>query len=310
FREIEKGPEGPGWTGKQEKDKNSSGQKEAPPGTGTAAGREEPPLVEVKNVWFVYPNGKEALQEISLQVRAGEFVVVLGENGAGKSTLLKIMAGLLKPGRGKVLLEGLSACPVTGGQTGGLVAYLSQNPNDYLFQETVEDELFFTLKNFGLPDDGVVDELLETLRLSCYRRANPRDLSSGERLRVALASVLVTRPRLILLDEPTRGIDCRLKEELGGILRAQAKRGAAVLLVTHDVEFAAEYASRIIMMFAGRVVIDGNRLEVLEKSLFFSTQIGKLCRGFASGVTTLNEALEWIETVHQIRQPASAIAVD
>ena len=282
---------------KQERNKGFSGPKETPFGAGKKTDGEKPPLVELRNVWFVYPNGKEALQEVSLQVRGGEFAAVLGENGAGKSTLLKVMAGLLKPTRGKILPDKRDGRPVAEKNKGGQVAFLAQNPNDYLFQDTVEDELLFTLNNFGLPDDGIVNELLETLQLSRYRRANPRDLSSGERLRVALASVLVTRPRLILLDEPTRGVDCRLKEELGGILQTLAAKGAAVLLVTHDVEFAAEYASRVIMMFAGRVINDGSKLEVLEKSLFFSTQMGKLCRGFATGVTTIKEALDWIQTV-------------
>ncbi|MBC7326460.1 MAG: ABC transporter ATP-binding protein, partial [Moorella sp. (in: Bacteria)] len=159
------------------------------------------PLLTMDKIWFTYPNGREALQDISWQVNAGEVVTVLGNNGAGKSTLLKTMAGLLKPGRGRVQLMGRD---LSGGgrPAAGRVAYLSQNPNAYLFQDTVEEELLFTLKNCGLPDDGVVDELLEKLALQRCRRVNPRDLSSGERQRVALASVLVTRPRLLVLDEP------------------------------------------------------------------------------------------------------------
>lgn len=265
-----------------------------PPETERVAGRADPPLVEVKNLWFTYPDGKEALQGVSLQVQAGEFVVILGENGAGKSTLLKNLAGLFQPGRGKVFLAGCEISKNSNQPAGRWIAYLSQNPNDYLFQDTVEDELLFTLNNFNLINDGIIDELLETLQIKDYRRVNPRDLSSGERLRVALAAVLVTRPKLILLDEPTRGVDYRLKAKLGSFLREQAKQGAAVVLVTHDVEFAAEYASRIIMMFAGRIVSDGNKHEILENSLFYAPQIGKLCKGFASGILTVNEALERI----------------
>ncbi|MFZ5634069.1 MAG: ABC transporter ATP-binding protein [Bacillota bacterium] len=249
------------------------------------------PLVEVKNLWFTYPNGREALQDINLQVGAGEFVAILGENGAGKSTLLKNMVGLLQPGRGRVLLKGCHLSKYKGGCPGRQVAYLSQNPNDYLFQDTVEDELLFTLNNFGMKDDGIVDELLEKLQLFRHRLANPRDLSSGERQRVALASVLVTRPDLLVLDEPTRGLDYRLKAGLGGFLAGQAAAGAGVVLVTHDVEFAAEYASRLIMMFAGRIVSDGTRHETLGQSVFYSTQIGKLCRGFCDGILTFDEAV-------------------
>ncbi|MFZ5651072.1 MAG: energy-coupling factor ABC transporter ATP-binding protein, partial [Bacillota bacterium] len=221
-------------------------------------------------------------------------VAILGENGAGKSTLLKNMAGLLQPGRGKVLTKGSDISKNRGRHPGRLVAYLSQNPNDYLFQDTVEDELLFTLKNFGMEDDGIVDELLEELQIGCHRRVNPRDLSSGERQRVALASVLVTRPELLVLDEPTRGLDYRLKAGLGSFLAGRAAAGAGVVLVTHDVEFAAEYASRVIMMFAGRIVSDGTRHETLGQSVFYTSQIGKLCRGFCDGVLTFDDAVESI----------------
>ncbi|MFZ5649169.1 MAG: ABC transporter ATP-binding protein [Bacillota bacterium] len=252
------------------------------------------PLLEAKNLWFAYTNGREALQDINLKVNAGEFVAILGENGAGKSTLLKNMVGLLQPGRGKMLIKGSDISKNRGRHPGRLVAYLSQNPNDYLFQDTVEDELLFTLKNFGMEDDGIVDELLEELQIGYHRRVNPRDLSSGERQRVALASVLVTRPELLVLDEPTRGLDYRLKAGLGSFLAGRAAAGAGVVLVTHDVEFAAEYASRVIMMFAGRVVSDGARHETLGQSVFYSTQIGKLCRGFSDGILTFDEAVERI----------------
>jgi energy-coupling factor transport system ATP-binding protein len=249
------------------------------------------------------------LQDISWQVNAGEVVAVLGNNGAGKSTLLKTMAGLLKPGRGRIQLTGHDFSG--GGRAAvGKVAYLSQNPNDYLFQDTVAEELLFTLKNCGLADDGVVDELLEKLALQRYRRVNPRDLSSGERQRVALAAVLVTRPRLLLLDEPTRGMDYRLKDELGEMLTGLSREGVGVVLVTHDVEFAAAYATRVLLLFAGRVVADGPKHQVLGQSVFYATQMGKMCRGYVNGVLTVAEALErlvpaWLGPGHcSLSQPA------
>ena len=263
-------------------------------------------LVEVKNLWFTYPNGRETLQDINLKVNAGEFVAILGENGAGKSTLLKNMVGLLQPGRGKVLLDGSDLSKNKGRHPGRQVAYLSQNPNDYLFQDTVEDELLFTLKNFGMEDDGIVAELLEELQIGCHRRVNPRDLSSGERQRVALASVLVTRPALLVLDEPTRGLDYRLKADLGSFLTRRVAAGVSVVLVTHDVEFAAEYASRAIMMFAGQIVSDGAKHETLGQSVFYSTQIGKLCRGFSEDILTFDEAMERIGPLLSVKTVARA----
>ncbi len=248
----------------------------------------------LKNLWFTYPGGQEVLKGVSLDVREGEFVAVLGENGAGKSTMLRQVTGMLRPDRGTVEVLGRDAGKNGFTEIRRQTAYLSQNPNDYLFQDTVEDELLFTLKNFGLNDTSIVDEMLERFHLAQYRRTNPRDLSSGERQRVALASVLVTAPGLIILDEPTRGVDFRLKAELGRFLQQEAEKGRTVIVVTHDVEFAAEYAARAVMMFSGRVVSDGAKHEVLGKSVFYSPQLGKMCRGICDGVLTFSEARERI----------------
>jgi len=252
------------------------------------------PVVEVKGLWFAYPNGREALRGINLSVNTGEFLAVLGENAAGKTTLLKNLAGLLKPNRGKVTIMGCDTRQATPQQLARTVGYLSQNPNDYLFQDTVAEELHFTLTNLDLTDEGRVDRLLEKLDLTRHRQANPRDLSSGERQRVALASVMVAGPRLLVLDEPTRGLDYGLKARLGSLLREIAKDGTTVLVVTHDVEFAAEYACRIVMLFDGRVAFDGLKHAALGSSMFYAPQISRLFRGFDSGVLTFREALEWM----------------
>jgi energy-coupling factor transport system ATP-binding protein len=248
----------------------------------------------LKNLWFTYPGGAEVLKDVNLDIREGEFVAVLGENGAGKSTMLRQLTGMLKPDRGSVEVLGRDMSRNGFREIRRQTAYLSQNPNDYLFQDTVEDELLFTMKNFGLKDTAVVEEMLEKFHLARYRRTNPRDLSSGERQRVALASVLVIAPQLIILDEPTRGVDFRLKAELGRMLQQEADKGRTVIVVTHDVEFAAEYAARAVMMFAGRVVSDGEKHEVLGKSVFYSPQLGKMCRGICDGVLTMAEAQERI----------------
>jgi len=258
--------------------------------SGRAVG--EGPVVEVKNLWFTYPSGREALRGINLVVNAGEFVAVLGENAAGKTTLLKHLAGLLRPGRGKVMLMGNDTGHIAPQQLARLVGYLSQNPNDYLFQDTVENELRFTLANLGLPDGGKVERLLERLGLVRHRQTNPRDLSSGERQRVALASVLVAGPQLLVLDEPTRGIDYRLKAGLGKLLREIALEGVAVVLVTHDVEFAAEYAGRVVMLFDGQVACDDPKHIALAGSMFYAPQVSRLFRDIDGGVLTFREAVE------------------
>jgi len=249
------------------------------------------PVVEVKDLWFAYPNGREALRGINLSVNTGEFLAVLGENAAGKTTLLKHLAGLLKPNRGKVTIMGRDTRQATPRQMARTVGYLSQNPNDYLFQDTVAEELRFTLANLELPDEGRVDRLLEKLDLTRHRQANPRDLSSGERQRVVLASVMVAGPRLLVLDEPTRGLDYGLKARLGSLLREIAKDGTTVIVVTHDVEFAAEYACRVVMLFDGRVACDGLKHAALGSSMFYAPQISRLFRDIDSSVLTFREAL-------------------
>ncbi len=263
----------------------------SPPET-AAPEEEQESAISLKSVWFRYPEGPEVLKDVSLDIQAGQFTAILGENGSGKSTLLKIMVGLFKPGRGRVYVHGRELGHCGFREVRKFTAYLSQNPNDYLFQDTVEDELLFTMRNTGVEDRKLVDEILHRLQLERYRRRNPRDLSSGERQRVALASVLVTRPGLIMLDEPTRGIDLRLKTELGHFLREESAAGRTVIVVTHDVEFAAEFAEKVVMLGAGRIVTAGEKHAVLGTSVFYSPQIGKLCRGICDGVLTLAEAQE------------------
>jgi energy-coupling factor transporter ATP-binding protein EcfA2 len=252
---------------------------------------EEHTVLAANNIWYSYPGGREVVRGQSLCVKEGEFVVILGANGSGKTTLLKLLTGILKPDRGSVQLLGQDTRNLSLTELGRKVGYLSQNPNDYLFQDTVEDELMFTLNNFQLPDNGICEEILKKLNLYDLRQANPRDLSSGERQRVALASILVAGPRLLLLDEPTRGIDYRLKAELGGFLQGITASGGTVVMVTHDVEFAAENADRIVMIFDGMVACDGPR-EVMGESIFYAPQMSRLFRGIARGVLTVNEGLE------------------
>ncbi|GAW91790.1 ABC transporter ATP-binding protein [Calderihabitans maritimus] len=248
-------------------------------------------VAEVENLWFSYFPGKEVLKGIRLSLREGELVALLGGNGAGKSTLLRHLIGLLKPDRGKVLVMGRDTKKCQAEDLARYVSYLSQNPNDYLFQDTVEGELQFTLNNFDLKDRGEIERTLKVLDLWKYRHVNPRDLSSGERQRVALASVLVVQPQILLLDEPTRGLDYQLKESLGKLLLRLKDTGTTVLLVTHDVEFAAEFAERVVIMFDGQVVADGHKSQVLDGAIFYSPQLNKLFRDHRRGIITYRDAL-------------------
>lgn len=250
------------------------------------------PLLEVKNLWFAFQNGPEVLKNVNLCLEPGDFTVIMGGNGAGKTTLLKNLNGLLKPGRGTVKFLGRDIRNSTVEELATSMAYLVQNPNDYLFLPTVREEINFTLKNLHLSDKGIADELLVKLKIDAYKDVNPRDLSTGERQRVALASILAVRPQLLLLDEPTRGLDYELKSELGEILIKLQSEGTTILLVTHDVEFAAEYASNIVLMAEGSVIASGSKYDMLSNSAFYSPQVNKLFNQRADGIVTFKQAQE------------------
>jgi len=250
------------------------------------------PALEVQKLWFTYPSGTEVLKSVDLDIQPGKFVVIMGENGAGKTTLLKNINGLLKPSRGRVIIGGRDTRMLPVEELAKTVGYLSQNPNDYLFMPMVRQEIEFTRKNLGVEDDATGKQFLNRLGLETIADRNPRDLSTGERQRVALASVLAARPELLLLDEPTRGLDYKLKEELGGLLLELKARGATVAVVTHDVEFAAEYADEIVLMAGGQVMEQGSKYDVLTGSTFYSPQLNKLFHNIIPGVVTFEQARE------------------
>ena len=199
--------------------------------------------------------GRVALHPTDLDVRRGEIVALLGRNGAGKTTLLRALGGLHAPDRGRV--EGESS-----------VAYVPQDPNSLLFASTVRGELDETLRLRGLTDDGRVDRWLDRLRLGALADRHPRSLSSGERQRVAVAAIAVGGAEVLLLDEPTRGIDAPSREALLVAVREHAASGGAVVLATHDIELAARGANRVVVLGAGEIVADGPARDVLSGSLF------------------------------------------
>ena len=241
------------------------------------------PIIEVKNLWYAYPNQIIALKGVDLTISEGEFVAIMGRNASGKTTLAKNLNALLKPTKGKVRVGGVDTRDVTTAQLARKVGYLFQNPNDHLFAETVEEEIAFTLNNLGLGGHeakAMIDGMLDFLNLTRYRREYPRSLSGGERQRVALASVLVSEPQVVILDEPTRGLEYRAKTELMTLLQDYKGKGKTVILITHDVEMVAEHADRVVLMSEGKVVVDGNKRQALSQALLFSPQVNRLVQAF------------------------------
>jgi energy-coupling factor transport system ATP-binding protein len=219
---------------------------------------------EARDLWVeVESHGSHArrdiLRGVDLKVQRGERVALMGRNGAGKSTLLRVMAGLVEPVRGKMDVP-------------GEIALLTQNPGDYLVRERVGDEL---PREAGLA-------ALRLVGLEHVADADPRDLSGGERQRLALAIALAGRmdgeelPGLVALDEPTRGMDRARKDDLVGLIGDLAARGAGVLVATHDVEFAAAFAERVVLLGDGVAIADGPAAEVLSGGWYFATEVARV----------------------------------
>jgi energy-coupling factor transporter ATP-binding protein EcfA2 len=242
------------------------------------------PLIQVRKLEVAY--GRHAiLNGINLDIWSGEIVALLGRNGAGKTTLLKSLVGLVRPQRGSIRVAGRDIAKLNVDEICRTVGYLPQDPNALLFADTVREELLITLRNHGfypkrkgaLPIDP--DGLLAYLQLSGKAAAYPRDLSVGERQRVALAAVTVTKPTVLLLDEPTRGLDYATKAQLTTLLQAWRKDGMAILLITHDVELVALLADRVVLMSQGEIIAEGMPGEVLGASPLFAPQVARLFPG-------------------------------
>lgn len=243
------------------------------------------PLVVAQQIEVRY--GRTAvLQGLDFALSAGEIVAVMGRNGSGKSTLLKTLVGLVRPQRGHVTVMGRDAAKLDVATICRSIGYLPQDPNSLLFADTVIEELWFTLRNHGyepesnpasLPLDPAA--LLAQLGIAELAGTYPRDLSVGERQRVALAAILAVKPQALLLDEPTRGLDYGAKAQLVDLLTGWRKAGMGIVLVTHDVELAAALADRVVLMSQGELIAQGAPGTVLGASPLFAPQIARLFPG-------------------------------
>jgi energy-coupling factor transport system ATP-binding protein len=223
----------------------------ADPVSGKPAARHRDPALRFTRVWHELRDGPAILRSLSFEVTPGEKVALMGRNGAGKSTLLRHAAGLMKPTRGGV-------------RASGRVALLLQNPSDYLVHDSVGEEASAAARR--------------RVGLSLDPDRNPRDVSVGEKQRLALAVVLGEDADVVCLDEPTRGMDRALKEKLASWLRAL---DAAVIVATHDPEFAAALADRVVLLADGTVVADGDPQEVLAGGTYFATETARILGGVA-----------------------------
>jgi energy-coupling factor transport system ATP-binding protein len=243
--------------------------------------------IEVRNLVCRYEN-TYAVKDLSFNVTDGDFMGLIGSNGAGKSTVLKTLAGLMKySGSIKLPIGELNKLKLR--EVSKYIAYVSQNPNDYISKDTVYEEVEFTLKNHGINEKEIIEDILKDLDIYHLKDTNPRDISGGERQRVAIACMLVLRPQILLLDEPTRGLHYEAKIKLGRTLKKLNDSGTTIILVTHDMDFACEYCSRFLLMFDGEAAAEGTRSEVLSQSLYFTTTINKLFKGIDEDIFTISD---------------------
>ncbi|HSR11047.1 MAG TPA: ABC transporter ATP-binding protein, partial [Thermodesulfobacteriota bacterium] len=202
------------------------------------------------------------------RVRPGEFLALLGQNGSGKTTLAKHFNGLLRPASGRVLLKGKDIGGASRKEVSRSVGYVFQNPDHQIFCNTVYEEAALGLKCIGEPAGTIrkrVAEALEIAGLDGYEEKVPFALNKGERQRVAVASVLSVRPEILILDEPTTGLDDGRKRALMEMLRALNRQGHTVIIITHSMDIAAEYAGRVVVMKDGAVLIEGPTRDVFAR---------------------------------------------
>jgi energy-coupling factor transporter ATP-binding protein EcfA2 len=231
-----------------------------PTASGSAA-EDAVPLVSVEKVWFAYSGATWALQDVSLNVGSGEYLALIGANGAGKTTLAKLCNGLLLPAQGRVRIRARLSDSLSPSDLAATVGYVFQNPDHQIFAASTRDEIAFGPRNLGLTDAEVaerVDEALSRFRLAEVAERPPAVLSLPTRRMVALAAVYAMRPRVLILDEPTGGLD---GDGIRDVMRAIAELHAAghsIVLITHDMALVAEQARRVILLHRGRVLLDAS----------------------------------------------------
>ena len=238
--------------------------------------------IELEDIWFKYEKDlPDVVKGVSLTVKRGEFLALLGGNGTGKTTTLSIIGGLRKPYRGEAHLH-------------GRVGTLPQNPQTLFVKKTVREDLFEIFK--GSKMDKAVQEnrvarAVQLCRLEELLDRHPYDLSGGEQQRCALAKVLLLEPEILLLDEPTKGLDAEFKQVFAVILKTLQRRGVTVFMVSHDVEFCAEYADRCALFFDGNIVSEGRPRQFFSGNSFYTTSANRMARGLLPEAVTATDLM-------------------
>lgn len=262
--------------------------------------------IRVENASYSYDNGYTAVDDVSLEVKKGENLAIIGQNGAGKTTLVKMFNGLLRPQKGKIYVDNADVSMMTVAQISRKVGYVFQNPGDQIFNPTVYDEIAYTPRYFKLKEaevDKKVRDAAELCNIVDYLKLNPYDLPFSLRKFVTIASVIAMGTEHIILDEPTAGQDLFGLEQQRKIIDELIGRGKTVITITHDMEFVADNFSRVIVMAEKKIIADKTKREVfwdfdiLEKSSIKQLYVSMLAKELAmkSQVITIEEFINEVK---------------
>ncbi len=257
--------------------------------------------IEVRDVWFRYEkDGADVVQDLSLTVYHGEFFALVGGNGTGKSTTLSLLSRVRAPYRGKILLHGKDIRQYTETELyRGYLGVLPQNPQSMFIKKTVREDLYAMIggkrekksREYDalMPKAEAIEGIVSLTKLEGLLDRHPYDLSGGEQQRLALAKVLLLRPRVLLLDEPTKGLDAEYKVQLGEILKKLQSHGITIFMISHDVEFVAEYAERVGLFFEGNVVTCKEAHAFFAGNNFYTTAANRMARHYFPEAVTAKE---------------------
>ena len=272
-------------------------------------------IIKVEDLWHIYmPMNIEAIRSINLEIYENEFIAIIGQNGSGKTTLVKHFNGLLKPTKGKVYVYGIDTDNAEIADLSKRVGYVFQNPDNQLFSKTVREELAFGPKNLGIKKeetDKRIEEVSANLGLENYLNKNPMSLSKGERQKVAVASVLTMKPDVLIVDEPTTGQDYKTARDMMEFYKRLHEEGKTIIVVTHDIDLVAEYSQRIIVMWKGKILLEGNpkkvlsQTDILEKTYIKPPQVTLLFQklrdlGTPNDIITVDEGINYLEKIFSL----------
>jgi len=264
-------------------------------------------ILKVEGLRFTYPDGTEALKGIDFEIRKGEYVAVIGQNASGKTTLVKHLVGLLKPTHGNVYVFGFNTKNVSISDLATKVGYVYQNPDHQLFCQTVYEECAYGLRNLGFSEPEIktkVRNVLEDLGMAGLEDAETFTLGKGERQRLAVATVLVMAPEVIIIDEPTTGQDMKQSKSIMNLLDQLNTDGKTVIIITHNMRLAAEHADRAMVMADGKILLDGgvreifSNIDLLKRTFLTPPQITLLANSLSpelKGVLTVEELEQLIK---------------